>query len=799
MNVDNTKMTDSAQRAQQSFPPIWWTAPYPLLLDRYQVTKHLESGGFNEIYEATDTKLDRRVIIRVLRRALLVQSPEEIPRMIAHVEAGIRNLLNVRLPNVPQIHERGSFTAAERNIPFVIMESIEGTKWKIPPTYAKEFHVGLLVDWLPNLQIWSELLLILNDLHGQQMFHGDVKPKNVMIQTTTSQRNLLWLIDFDLAAYAQDAVHTGQLAADGTEVAGTLGYMAPERLAGSRVTAATDIYSAGAILYQILTGQLARPDAAPLLIQQKGARCEPLMFPGFIPPEIEEVARRALSYDPEERYPSVQEFRGEFLRALNRVAQRTNFALPLPLHSGLDVPSQQTPRPKLDIKPVLSGDCAVILPPVCHDGSAAEDVFTRVFEPALREAVSSGSNMPITPFLLTYDELEAGTLDDDTFETLEYCPIQLWDIVGMDNHSGIQRLFELFSAIRGAKAIRPAGATVPAAVRSKAAVEYAMPTGTQEPDCSALRELAQNCMDSQWLPRALDEQWQIGEQVNDYVREAYQTIINGDVQTPPQGDDGAALIAWKDRTLTILESCPRAEDMPLIMLHYAYWLPRVRQNKESTFQSIQILERVTRTYLHDWAPAWRELAVCYRKIGDPIKALTCYDRALECDPYDFEALSSRSGVLKRSAANHRKQAAQDLESARHGYWLAARLSNDDPFPLLNAVRLDFMINGSIDIGAEMIPRIERAIETRAMQAPISGPDKLFCYLDMIEANLYLNNPDQAWRLFQTHEAELDGTFELKTFFDSLNDLLTLRNPPAGTERLTTRIKELLDRHSGSGV
>ena len=200
-----------------------------LLADRYRIISLIGRGGMGEVYRATDLKLKQAVALKFLHA-----DATRDPRLLARLHAEVRLARQISHPNVCRVYDIGEVNGAA----FISMEYIDG-----------EDLSSLLrrIGRLPHdkaVEIGRRLCAGLAAAHDKGVVHRDLKPGNVMIDS----RGQVFITDFGLAASARDLKHT-QLRS------GTPAYMAPEQLEGTEVTARSDLYSLGLVLYEMVTGR----------------------------------------------------------------------------------------------------------------------------------------------------------------------------------------------------------------------------------------------------------------------------------------------------------------------------------------------------------------------------------------------------------------------------------------------------------------------------------------------------------------------------------------------------------------
>ncbi len=256
----------------------------------YQITGRIAAGGMGVVYQARDTQLDRTVAIKVLPPAL-VQDADRRSRFIR--EAKTASSLNH--PNIVTIHA----IAQAQGLDCIVMELVAGK--------ALDQLTGRKGLSLPNtLNHAIQIASALTAAHAAGVVHRDLKPANIMV----TDSGLVKVLDFGLAKLAEPTPGEGS-GAPKTDTAqegmifGTPAYMSPEQAEGKRVDARSDIFSFGAVLYQMVTGlQAFRGDSAnstlaAVLSQEPKP---PSQVVRNVPPELERIILRCLRKDPARRF-----------------------------------------------------------------------------------------------------------------------------------------------------------------------------------------------------------------------------------------------------------------------------------------------------------------------------------------------------------------------------------------------------------------------------------------------------------------------------------------------------------------
>lgn len=260
-------------------------------LGRYEIRKQLGAGGMGEVYLADDTKLDRRVALKILPPEFAADK-DRMNRFVR--EAKSASALNH--PNIITIHEIGEFDGTH----FIATEFIDGKT-------LNEYVKGNSLNLKSFLEIAIQIASALDEAHSAGIVHRDIKPDNVMIRAN----GLAKILDFGIAKLAAPS-ETGEEAATAIQgattpgmIIGTPNYMSPEQARGQRVDQQTDIFSFGVVLYEILSG--ASPFAGETVSDVIAAVLtkEPPSLTN-VPPELAEIIQKTLQKDKRNRYQTAK-------------------------------------------------------------------------------------------------------------------------------------------------------------------------------------------------------------------------------------------------------------------------------------------------------------------------------------------------------------------------------------------------------------------------------------------------------------------------------------------------------------
>jgi len=275
-------------------------------LGPYEIQSLLGAGGMGEVYRARDTRLDRTVALKVLP-ALLSSDPARKQRF----EREARAIAALQHPNICTLHDVGQ----QQGIDYLVMEYLEGetlaerlTKGPLPPEQFLRFGV--------------ETTDALDIAHRRGIVHRDLKPGNIFLTTHGECK----VLDFGLAKLEEShaepetlapvSANQKSLTTPGLAV-GTVAYMSPEQARGEELDARSDIFSLGAVLFEMATGQLAftgKTSAMTFKAILDETPVPPTQLNKALPQKLDEIVGKALEKDRELRYQHASEMRSDLLR-----------------------------------------------------------------------------------------------------------------------------------------------------------------------------------------------------------------------------------------------------------------------------------------------------------------------------------------------------------------------------------------------------------------------------------------------------------------------------------------------------
>lgn len=259
------------------------------LARRYRVERLLARGGMGEVFLAFDHVLEQHVALKTLP-ATQTDNEHAVARLLREVKHALR----VRHPNVCRVHDVVRHDENPRDVLyFMTMEFVAGESLK---RYARR----QLLPVAECVSLARQILLALQAVHDAGLLHRDVKSENLLVRAEPEP--FVTLIDFGLS----QPLHA-EAGSRSPTLSGSLGYMAPEQLEGRGLSACTDLFSFGVVLFELLTGDVPFQHQDRRLTAQAWQACAPSQRRADVPPALDAVVQRCLRRAPAERYGSARE------------------------------------------------------------------------------------------------------------------------------------------------------------------------------------------------------------------------------------------------------------------------------------------------------------------------------------------------------------------------------------------------------------------------------------------------------------------------------------------------------------
>ena len=273
----------------------------PLLDGRYRLGPVLARGGMSTVYRGTDIRLDRPVAIKIMDPRLAAD-----PAFRVRFEREARSAARIDHPAVVDVYDQGTAMLSTEAVAFLVMELVEGG------TVREVLADRGALDVPPALAVLDPVLAGLAEAHRRGLVHRDIKPENVLI----SRAGEVKVADFGLvvAAAAAGASHAGMLL-------GTVAYLSPEQVTTGSADARSDVYAAGVLAYELLTGTVPFTGDTAISVAYRHVHDDvpaPSTLVRDLPPELDDLVVRATRRDPAARPADA----AAFLAALRRAAER---------------------------------------------------------------------------------------------------------------------------------------------------------------------------------------------------------------------------------------------------------------------------------------------------------------------------------------------------------------------------------------------------------------------------------------------------------------------------------------------
>src|SRR5215210_4738430 len=269
-----------------------------LLSDRYELGDTLGYGGMSEVHRGLDKRLGRDVAVKVLR-ADLARDPQFQMRFRREAQ----NAAALNHPAIVAVYDTGEVQSDFGQLPYIVMEYVDGQ------TLREIVKTSGPMSQQRVIEVMADVCAALDFSHKHNIIHRDVKPANIMINRSGAVK----VMDFGIARALGEGQNVTQTAA----VIGTAQYLSPEQARGEAVDARSDVYAAGCVLFELLTGDPPFTGDTPVAVAYQHVREDP-RSPSEVNPQVtpalDAIVLKALSKNPINRYQSAAEMRADLVR-----------------------------------------------------------------------------------------------------------------------------------------------------------------------------------------------------------------------------------------------------------------------------------------------------------------------------------------------------------------------------------------------------------------------------------------------------------------------------------------------------
>ena len=292
---------------------------------RYEIREHIATGGMASVFKTWDHRVDRMVAIKILRSL-----DKNDTRAVERFRREARAAAALAHPNAVTIYD----FVEEAGQYFLVMEYIQG------PTLKQLVGQRRQLQAREAIEIAAQVCSVLQVAHARGFIHRDIKPQNIMLTSSGGpltgmiDRNVLVkLTDFGIVRVAEDAGLTNS-----GIVLGTADYLSPEQARGETLTASSDLYSLGVVMFEMLTGRppFVGPTAVSIAMQHASTNPPTLrQFNPAIPPPVEQLVIRSLEKEPEDRFTSAAQMQFALRQCARELLHANHAASSAPVQTSL--------------------------------------------------------------------------------------------------------------------------------------------------------------------------------------------------------------------------------------------------------------------------------------------------------------------------------------------------------------------------------------------------------------------------------------------------------------------------------
>lgn len=266
-------------------------------LGPYRLVRVLGRGGMSVVYEGFDTRFERRVAVKVINVPSHLAYEDQM-QSVARLQREARVIARLSHPNIVSIYDIGE----EAGLHYLVMEYVEGI------TLRQQLDDMGPLSYAEAGKILDQIVSALDTVHSAGIIHRDLKPLNVMLVADTNLK--VKLLDFGVARPKDDSNIT-----QSNFMVGTPEYLAPEQVTGGELTASSDLWALGVLLYEMLSCKTPFHGSSMHETMMNIVHAPPAPMPGVLEP-IQDVIHYALGKQPRDRFASGQAFARTYHRAL---------------------------------------------------------------------------------------------------------------------------------------------------------------------------------------------------------------------------------------------------------------------------------------------------------------------------------------------------------------------------------------------------------------------------------------------------------------------------------------------------
>lgn len=276
-----------------------------IVAGRYRIKSMLAEGGMGMVFLAEQTNLKRDVALKILHSNVALR-PDSRARFLREAQA----MAKLQHPSLVAVHDFGEWDG----LCYLVMELLRGV------TLLDILMADFPVKSERLIDLMAQICDVLTAIHGVGLVHRDLKPENIVVERAADGVETLKLVDFGLAIETEAFGNQSRITRDGS-ISGTPYYMSPEHCQGQRLDARSDIYSLGAIMYEMLCGETPFTGESPMTIFMQHLYNEPELPSKraqgvLIPAVLDAAVMHALAKRPSDRPESAEAYKEELLQAL---------------------------------------------------------------------------------------------------------------------------------------------------------------------------------------------------------------------------------------------------------------------------------------------------------------------------------------------------------------------------------------------------------------------------------------------------------------------------------------------------